>query len=64
MENCTYFFVEHNTTDKQGWDKLRTSWYDIFGESMIIRKIENENYRLILPSTNAFDIPLPLRYNK
>ena len=62
MENCTYFFVEHDITDKQGWDKWSTSWYDIFGESMIIRNIENENYRLILPSTNAFDIPL--LYNK
>ena len=61
MENCTYFFVEHDITDRQGWDKWRTSWYDIFGESMIIRNVENENcidwfYHQL--RTNAFDIPL------
>mmetsp|Transcript_17787 Transcript_17787/g.26985 ORF Transcript_17787/g.26985 Transcript_17787/m.26985 type:complete len:273 (-) Transcript_17787:188-1006(-) len=39
MENCTYFFVEHDVTDRQGWDKLRTSWYDIFGaEDMTVDK--------------------------
>jgi len=57
MENCTYFFVEHDITDKQGWDGWMSSWFDICGESMIIRNVENEKYRLILPSTEAFDIP-------
>mmetsp|Transcript_18916 Transcript_18916/g.28531 ORF Transcript_18916/g.28531 Transcript_18916/m.28531 type:complete len:273 (+) Transcript_18916:91-909(+) len=39
MENCTYFFVEHVVTDKQGWDKWRNSWQDIFGaEDMTVDK--------------------------
>jgi hypothetical protein len=34
MDSGKYFFVEHFVADKQGWDKLMSSWFDIFGKSM------------------------------
>lgn len=33
MEGSTYFFVEHDITDKQGWDGWMSNWFDIYGKS-------------------------------
>ena len=34
MEGGTYFFVEHDITDKQGWDGWMSSWSNICGKLM------------------------------
>ena len=43
MEGGTYFFVEHDITDKQGWDKWMSSWFDIYGKPMMYENCQNEN---------------------
>ena len=54
MENCTYYFVEHDITDKEGWDGWMSSWFDICGESMIydiMRPIDYHQLMLLISHT-------------